>query len=378
MGGLQSCHQGRHRQDHDENTNHGSNLFYEANLPPVAETSPSKGFPPYTGAMALQRISLILIEPVAVFEFGVPIEVFGIDRTSDGLPLFDLRICSLHPGRPLATETTTGLQIAAPYGLDAVAGADLVVVAATAITSSRSYPAEVLHALRQAHAEGSIIMSMCSGAFVLAAAGLLDGLECTTHWKFTDLLQRHYPATRVNPGVLYVDTGQIITSAGTAAGIDASLHLVRREIGAAAAAQIARRMVVPPQRDGGQQQYVPTPVPECPSDGFAELLDWAKARLGEPHTVATLAAQSHQSERTFARRFAAETGTTPHKWLTQQRVLAARELLETTDEPVERIASLVGFNSAVVLRDHFRRITGAAPQAYRHQFSLRPPEASTH
>jgi transcriptional regulator GlxA family with amidase domain len=322
--------------------------------------------------MALQRISIILIEPVAVFEFSVPIEVFGIDRTGDGLPRFDVRVCALNPGTPLATETTTGMTLSAPYGLDEVAGSDLVVVAATAITRDRSYPPEILDTIRQAHAAGSLVMSMCSGAFVLAAAGLLDGRECTTHWMFTDLLQREYPNTRVNPGVLYVDTGQVITSAGTAAGIDASLHLVRRELGAAAAAKIARRMVVPPQRDGGQQQYVPSPVPECQSDGFADLLDWAKQRLDQPHTVATLAAQSHQSARTFARRFTAETGTTPHKWLTQQRVLAARELLETTDESIERIAALVGFNSAVVLRDHFRRITGAAPQAYRQQFSLQP------
>ncbi len=326
--------------------------------------------------MALQRISLILIEPVAVFEFGVPVEVFGIDRTRDGLPRFDLRVCAVEPGRALATETTTGLTITAPHGLDQVPGSDLVVVAATAITRDRSYPPEVLEAIRQAYADGSTIMSMCSGAFVLAAAGLLDGRECTTHWMYTELLQREYPETRVNPGVLYVDTGQVITSAGTAAGIDASLHLVRRELGAAAATKIARRMVVPPQRDGGQQQYVPSPVPECQSDGFADLLDWATERLDQPHTVATLAAQSHQSERTFARRFAAETGTTPHKWLTQQRVLAARELLETTDEPVERIANLVGFNSAVVLRDHFRRITGVAPQAYRQQFSLRPRDVA--
>lgn len=322
--------------------------------------------------MALQRISVILIEPVAVFEFGVPVEVFGIDRTEDGLPLFDFRVCAAEPGKPLRTNTTSAMQVVAPHGLDQVAGSDLVVVAATKIVPNPEYPPAALEAIRAAHKAGSIIMSMCSGAFPLAAAGLLDRLECTTHWKYTARLQRDYPATVVNPDVLYVDTGQIITSAGTAAGIDASLHLVRRELGAAAAAQIARRMVVPPQRDGGQQQYVPSPVPECQSDGFADLLDWAKERLDQPHTVATLAAQSHQSERTFARRFAAETGTTPHKWLTQQRVLAARELLETTDEPVEHIAGLVGFNSAVVLRDHFRRITGVAPQAYRQQFSLRP------
>jgi transcriptional regulator GlxA family with amidase domain len=326
--------------------------------------------------VALQRISVILIEPVAVFEFGVPVEVFGVDRTEDGLPPFDFRVCAAEPGKPLSTNTTSPFQITAPFGLDTVAGSDLVVVAATKIVPEPDYPPAALEAIRAAHQSGSIIMSLCSGAFPLAATGLLDGLDCTTHWMYADRLQRQHPSARVNPGVLYVDTGQIITSAGTAAGIDASLHLVRRELGAAAAAKIARRMVVPPQRDGGQQQYVPSPVPECQCDSFADLLDWATERLDQPHTVASLAAQSHQSERTFARRFAAETGTTPHKWLTQQRVLAARELLETTDEPVERIAGLVGFNSAVVLRDHFRRITGVAPQAYRQQFSLRPASAA--
>ena len=322
--------------------------------------------------MALQRISLILIEPVAVFEFGVPVEVFGIDRTRDGLPRFDLRVCALHPGRELTTETTTGLAITAPYGLDQVRGSDLVVVAATAITRDRSYPPEILEASRQAYADGSILMSMCSGAFVLAAAGLLDGRECTTHWMYTELLQREYPETRVNPGVLYVDTGQVITSAGTAAGIDASLHLVRRELGAAAATRIARRMVVPPQRDGGQQQFVAPPVPECTSDGFAELLDWVVGNLDQDHSVSSLATRAAMSERTFARRFTAETGTTPHKWVTRQRVLAARHLLEESDLSVEQVAQRAGFNSAVVFRDQFRREVGLAPSVYRQRFGPVP------
>ena len=325
------------------------------------------------GAMALERISLVLVEPVAVFEFGVPVEVFGIDRTGDGLPAFDFRVCASEPGRPLATNTTSAVQIVAPYGLDAVAGSDLVIVGATRITAETAYPKDVLEAIRSAHDDGATIMSMCSGAFVLAAAGLLDEQDCTTHWLYADELQQRHPRARVDPNVLFVDTGQIITSAGTAAGVDACLHVVRQELGAAAANRVARRMVVPPQRDGGQQQYLPSPVPECSSDGFAELLDWARDNLDQPHTVATLARRANQSERTFARRFAAETGTTPHQWLITQRVLAARELLETTDDPVEVIADRVGFNSAVVLRDHFRRITGAAPLAYRRQFSVNRP-----
>ena len=222
--------------------------------------------------------------------------------------------------------------------------------------------------MRAAHAAGSILLSVCSGSFVLGAAGLLDGRRCTTHWLYADELQRRHPAAEVDPSVLFVDEGDIVTSAGTAAGIDACLHLIRRELGAATANTIARRMVVPPQRDGGQQQFVALPVPECSSDGFAELLDEVVASLSEQHTVASLARRASLSERTFVRRFAAETGTTPHKWLSQQRVLAARRLLEESDLSVEQVADRTGFNSAVVLRDHFRRATGLAPLAYRRRF----------
>ncbi len=321
--------------------------------------------------MALQRVSVVLVEPVAVFEFGVPVEVFGVDRTEDGLPRFDFRICTLDPSRPLAAGQIPGLSITATHGLDGIAGSDLVVVAATPIVPVQDYPPQVLAALTAAHRDGSTLLSLCSGAFILGAAGLLDELDCTTHWRDTAELQRRHPSARVDPGVLFVDAGSIVTSAGTAAGIDACLHLVRRELGAAAATKIARRMVVPPQRDGGQQQYLDYPEVECCTGGLAEVLDWAIANLDQSHTVASLAARAHLSERTFARRFLAETGTTPHQWLNGQRVLAARQLLEGSEESVERVAALVGFNSAVVLRDHFRRNTGVAPSSYRRQFSLR-------
>lgn len=319
--------------------------------------------------MSLKTVAMIVTEPVAVFEFGVVVEVFGIDRTEEGLQSFDLRICGQQPGRPLRVKSTTPLSIVPTHGLDAVAGADLVVLVPATPENGAAYPPEVVQTVQAAYASGSTILSICSAAFLLGEAGLLDGRPCTTHWMYTEALQRRYPSARVDPSVLFVDTGQIITSAGTASGVDACLHLVRREFGAAAANKIARRMVVPPQRDGGQQQFLPAPVPECRSDGLAELLDWTRTNLAAPHTVASLARRANASERSFARRFLAETGTTPHQWLTQQRVLAARELLESTDEPVERIATMVGFNSAVVLRDHFRRAVGVAPLAYRRRFS---------
>ena len=212
------------------------------------------------------------------------------------------------------------------------------------------------------------MLSLCSGSFVLGAAGLLDDRNCTTHWKYFDEMAAAYPKARVDTRSLYVVDGSIITSAGTAAGIDASLYLVRRELGTQVATKIARRMVVPPQRDGGQQQFVEMPIPECTADSLAPLLAWALDHIAEDHSAASLAKQAMMSERTFARRFKAETGTTAHKWLTQQRILAARQLLEDTDLGVEQIAQRVGFNSAVVLREHFRREIGLAPVDYRRRF----------
>jgi transcriptional regulator GlxA family with amidase domain len=318
--------------------------------------------------MALHRVGVILIEPVAMFEFGVAVELFGIDRQEDGVPAFDFRVCSTRPGEPHATKNGGAFTITPQYGLDAIRGCDLIVVAPTLPVPDDQYPVEVLDVLRSAHADGAILLSLCSASFVLGAAGLLDGRTCTTHWLYADEMQRRFPAVRVDPRGLFVDEDNIITSAGTAAGIDAGLYLVRRELGSAVATKIARRMVVPPQRDGGQQQFVAAPIPECRADSLAPLLAWALDRLAEPHSAASLARQAMMSERTFARRFRAETGTTPHRWLTQQRVLAARNLLEESDLGVEQIAGRVGFNSAVVLRDHFRREVGVSPQAYRGQF----------
>lgn len=319
--------------------------------------------------MTLRTVSVILLEPVAVFEFGIAVEVFGIDRTEDGVPPFEFRICAREPGRPLQTKTTTGLSLAATHGLDAVAGSDLVIVAATPIRGDEQYPADVLDVLRAAHADGSMLMSLCSGAFVLAAAGVLDGRRCTTHWLYSDLFRERYPQVELLPDQLHVDDGDIITSAGTAAGIDASLHLVRRELGTAVATRMARRMVVPPQRQGGQKQFVQAPVPECSADSLAPLLSAVAADLGGEHSAESMARQAMMSGRTFARRFAAETGTTPHRWLVQQRVLWARTLLEESDLSVEQVADRVGFHSAVVLRNHFRREIGVSPSGYRRTFA---------
>jgi AraC family transcriptional activator FtrA len=327
--------------------------------------------------VSLSTVSVILVEPVAVFEFAVAVEVFGLDRTDDGVPPIDFRVCTLHPGVPLTTSATSAFSLTASHGLDAVHGSDLVIVSATDVRPAAEYPVEVLHALRRAHAAGSILLSLCSGAFVLGAAGLLDGRACTTHWRMVDAMERAHPEARLDPRALFVDDGSILTSAGTAAAIDACLHLVRRELGTAVATKIARRMVVPPQRDGGQQQFVEMPIPPCTADSLAPLLAWVLDHLAETHTASSLARRAVMSGRTFARRFSAETGTTPHRWLTQQRILAARGLLEESDLGVEQIAARVGFHSAVVLREHFRREIGLAPADYRRRFVAPRPLPTT-
>ncbi|MET0693176.1 MAG: helix-turn-helix domain-containing protein [Propionibacteriaceae bacterium] len=318
--------------------------------------------------MPLSTVSVIILEPVAVFEFGVAVEVFGLDRSEEGVPPIDFRVCSITPDQPLKTKNISPFSITATHGLDGVVGSDLVVVSATLARAPEDYPPEVLQVLRDAHAAGATLLSLCSGSFVLGAAGLLDGRPCTTHWMYVDQMAADYPLAQLDPRALYVDDGSIITSAGTAAGIDACLHYVRRELGTAIATKIARRMVVPPQRDGGQQQFVEMPIPACTADSLAPLLTWVLANLQEDHTAASLAKRAMMSDRTFARRFQAETGTTPHKWLTQQRILAARGLLEESDLGVEQISTRVGFNSAVVLREHFRREIGLAPADYRRRF----------
>ena len=319
----------------------------------------------------LRTIAVIAQEPVATFELGVLCEVFGIDRTDDGVPAFDFRVCSARPGEPL--RTTTGLSVIAPHPLEAARGADLVAIPGGAVDGP--YDPEVLDLLRDTAARGGRVLSVCSGAFQLAAAGLLDGRECTTHWRYAARLAEEHPRACVDLDVLYVEDGPVLTSAGTAAGIDACLHLVRTELGSEVATRIARRMVVPPHRSGGQRQFVETPVPTEPCEGLQDVMEWVAEHLDEEHSIPSLARRAAMSERTFARRFTAEVGTTPHKWLTSQRVLRARHLLESTDLDIERIARESGFATAAVLRHHFQRQIGIPPVAYRRAFARQPVTA---
>jgi transcriptional regulator GlxA family with amidase domain len=312
----------------------------------------------------LKTIAVVVMEGTAAFELGVVCEVFGLDRTDDGVPAFDFRVCGEHPGKPLGS---TGFSIVPTHGLDAVLDADLVAVPAVAGEPSDCPPA-LLDALRAAAARGATLLSVCSGAYLLAEAGLLEGLRCTLHWHHVADFTSRFPAVKVDPDVLFVDEGAIITSAGTAAGIDACLHLVRRELGSAVANAIARRMIVPPQRDGGQRQFIDLPMPEVESDSLQPVLDWMLDNLAAEFSTAQLARRAKMSERTFARRFLAETGTTPLRWLTLQRVLHARRLLEDTALGVEEVAHACGLGSGALLRHHFRRAVGLTPVDYRRSF----------
>jgi len=316
----------------------------------------------------LRNVVVVVHNRVEPFELVVLCEVFGTDRSDDGLPVYDFAVVSAQPG---LVRTNIGFTIDVPHDLAPLEEADLIAVAPPGAPDSES-PPELLDALRRAVDRGARVLSVCTGAFVLGAAGLLDGRPCTTHWRHADALQQRFPKALVDPDVLFVDDGAILTSAGSAAAIDLGLYIIRQSEGVAVANAIARRMVVPPQREGGQRQYVETPVPTCDAETLQPLLSWMLANLGEEMSVEDLAARVHLSPRTFARRFRAETGTTPHSWLTGQRVLLAQRLLEDSDYGVDSVADLSGFGSAAVLRHHFLRRVGTTPQAYRRTFRRRP------
>jgi transcriptional regulator GlxA family with amidase domain len=302
------------------------------------------------------------------FGLGIVSEIFGYDRTARGIPRFDFAVATDVPG-PLRSDT--GLTMLVEHDLDRLATADLVIVTGWDDLARDPSP-ETLRALRDAYDRGAIIASHCTGAYVLAAAGLLDGRRATTHWRYADAIAARYPDTKLEPEVLYIDEGRIVTGAGSAAGVDLSLHLLRREYGSAVATSVARDLVVPPHRDGGQAQYVAAPVPDvCEDNRLSEVIGWARANLHRPLSVEQLAARALMSPRSFARHFKAATGATPHAWLLGQRVHRAEELLETADLPVEEVARMAGFGTAAALREQFVRRRGVPPRDYRRTFAAR-------
>ncbi|MDA0634564.1 helix-turn-helix domain-containing protein [Nonomuraea sp. CA-218870] len=303
----------------------------------------------------MHRVVALALPSVVMFDLAIPAEVFG----GDG---YSFAVCAETPGH---VPTTNGFDVRITRGLDALDTADTVVVPGYAPPEEPS--ARVLDALRAASARGARVVSICTGAFALAAAGLLDGRAATTHWVDAPALAARYPAVDVDPDVLYADGGRTLTSAGFAAGIDLCLHLVRADHGAEAAVRVARRLVVAPHREGGQSQFLERPLPPG-GEGLAAVCEWALRHLAEPLTVAGLARQAGWSARTFARRFTAETGMTPHRWLAAQRVLEARRLLEQTDLPVDEVARRSGLGTAANLRTHLHRDAATTPTAYRRAY----------
>ena len=313
----------------------------------------------------MQTVAVIVQDGAEPFGLGSLVEVWGESyHPEDDNPVFDFRVCTPRPGR---VKGRSDYDLVVDRGLEATLDADLVCLSPK--WDFLEHDPAVLDAVRAAYERGAIVYAHCSGVFELGAAGLLDGRECTTHWRFTELLSRTYPEARVCPDVLYCQDGTVLTGAGSAAGIDASLHLMRQQFGAKVAAATARRIVVPPHRDGGQAQFIARAVPDCDAETLGPLLAWIVENLADDLSVEALARRSHMSERTFARRFRDETGTTPHVWVTRQRVQAAEELLERTDHSIDWIAGEVGFGNAATLRHHFGRVRGLSPQQYRRRFA---------
>jgi transcriptional regulator GlxA family with amidase domain len=317
-----------------------------------------------------RHVAVVVFDGVELFELAAAIDVFGTGITAPGgRPLYRVTVC----GPSAAVTTAAGFTMQVPAGLGAAGAADTLVVVPSA-SPGRQAPAPVLDALRAARDAGKRILSLCAGAFVLAEAGLLDGHTATTHWSECADLARLYPRVRVEPKALYVDEGNLLTSAGSAASLDLCLHVVQRDFGTAIANRVARDLVVPLHRPGGQAQYIETPLPAVgEADRFSDTLTWLREHLAEPVTVSDLARRATMSPRTFARRFQASTGTTPLQWILAERVSLAQRLLETTDLPVDAVARNSGFGTADNLRKHFARAVRTTPHAYRRAFQVPVP-----
>lgn len=316
------------------------------------------------------KVAVLAYDNLCTFEFGIAVELFGLCR-----PEFDtwysMKVCAENPGR---VRCVGGFHIDVQHGLRVIDNAGTIVIPGWRGSNGFDVPTTIVKKLQRAYADGATILTVCSGVFALAATGLLDGRRATTHWLYANTLAERYPAIEVDPDVLYVDEGRLLTSAGSAAGIDMGLYWIRRGHGAAVANQVARRMVVPPHRDGGQRQFIATPIARAqtkgmePEAGVADLLDYIRQSISAPHSVASMARRLHQSPRTFVRRFKESTGTTPHRWLMRERVLHAQTLLETTSLPLYLIAKRSGFSDPQLLRLHFRRELGTPPMTYRKSF----------
>jgi AraC family transcriptional activator FtrA len=317
--------------------------------------------------MSKSIVAAIAFDGIRPFHLSVPCLIFGEDRTREGLPAFDFRVCAPVAGTLLQTQS--GLGLVAPYDLNGLDGADLVIVPSWR-SENEPVPPEITAALRKAHARGAVIVGLCLGAFPVAAAGLLDGRTATTHWQAAGHLATAYPSITVVPDRLYVDEGDVITSAGVAAALDCCLHIVRKRYGAEPAQRLARRIVLSPHRQGGQAQFIERPLASAADpDPLSRALDGVLADLSGAHELDAVAAKARMSRRTFTRRFYARTGVTFARWLSAQRLQRAQELLETTGRSIEDVADLSGFGTATSMRQHFAAALGTSPARYRREFA---------
>ena len=313
-----------------------------------------------------REIAVLAYDGMGTFEFGIAVEVFGLPRPEVGRDWYRFAVCSLER-KPV--RATAGVSVRAGYGLSRLSRAGTIIIPGWTGYDA-PVPPRLISTLRNAHANGARLVSICSGVFVLAATGLLNGRRATTHWRYVEALQSKYPEIEVVPDVLYVDEGRILTSAGSAAGIDLCLHIVREDFGAEIANQVARRLVVSPHRDGGQAQFIREPIRKTATGGLAPVLRWLESNLHQELSVAELSKRAAMSPRNFARQFLRQTGTTPHQWLIHLRLLAAQRRLEKTNESIDEVADAVGWQTAATLRQHFVRHLRTSPTAYRRRFSL--------
>ncbi|WP_428524523.1 transcriptional regulator FtrA [Roseibium sp.] len=313
-----------------------------------------------------KRVVALAYDGLCLFEFGICCEIFGLKRPEMGEDWYRFEVASLDPGKPM--RASNGVRVEVDGGLDLLKAAGTILIPGWSGIND-PVPEALRDALREAHANGARLLSICSGVFVLAAADLLNGKRVTTHWRYSEALSAQYPELVTVPNVLYTDNGQILTSAGSAAGIDLCLHLIRRDFGPSAANSVARRLVVPPHREGGQAQFVDTSV-QLPTEAnrFGPLFDYLRANLSGNHTIKSLAARSGMSERTFLRRFESATGTTPARWVTGLRLQRAKDLLEESALSIDQVADQTGFGTAATMRHHFREMLGTSPTRHRRLF----------
>lgn len=317
--------------------------------------------------MKKHLVVALAYDRLCTFEFGCTVELFALERPELGVDWYDFAVCAVEQG-PI--RAAGGVTLQAPYAPELLARADTIVIPGWR-DADEPPPPQLLAWIRAAHARGARLCSICSGVFVLAAAGVLDGQRATTHWRYADRLAQRYPRIEVQPDHLYVDNGQVITAAGSAAGLDMLLHLVRRDHGAKVGNRVAQRLVVAPHREGGQAQFLPRPMAQGEQGRLSRLMDWLRSHPAQPHTVASMAGRAAMSPRTLQRQFQQATGLGPVEWLIRERVAIVKDMLEEPEVPLAQIAECAGFGSEESLRHHFRRLTATTPGAYRKRFVLR-------